>query len=662
MTRPRLSFNPRIAVVVVHDIFMAAAAMELAIWVRYWLAGAPQGLFFLWEGTLLFTLVASVVFTATGLYRGIWHYASFRDLVAIVRAVALTVLIFIPILFLITRLDDVPRSVLVFVGPLLIVMLAGPRLLYRAWKDGNLRRSFERRTDPRVPVLLVGAGAPAETFIRAMSGQKHASYRVVGMVDDNPKRRGRDIHGVRVLGELSMIPDLVERLGRNGNRPQRLIIAARNLDGAKVEALLETADQLGLVLSRMPEITDFQRSGGDGMPPLRPIDVEDLLGRPQRVLDRTPLARLIQGRCVLVTGAGGTIGGELVRQIAALGPRRLVLFEASEHNLYQIDLELAERPEILSRRAVLGDVRDRRRLERIFAAERPDIVFHAAAFKHVPLVETNPNEAVLTNVVGTRTVAETCLAHGTGTMVLISTDKAVNPTNVMGASKRIAEMVIQTIGSDGETAGADDRTRFVAVRFGNVLGSTGSVVPLFQRQLARGGPLTVTHPDVTRFFMTVREAVELILQAAARPDLAPSRSGSVFVLDMGKPVRIADLARQMIRLSGRQPDKDVQIAFTGLRPGEKLHEEILHPEEQGRPTAVDGVLLGGPRSPDRATLWPLLDALGEAAAERDTAGMLEILRQLVPEFAGDPAVLGAEQAPRRPDRDPAAAGTRLAGE
>ncbi len=660
--RVPLPFNPRIAVVVVHDIFMAAAAMELAIWVRYWLGGLTQPLFFLWEGTLLFTLVAAIVFTATGLYRGIWHYASFRDLVAIVRAVALSVLIFVPVLFLLTRLDDFPRSVLLFVGPLLIVMLAGPRLLYRAWKDGNLRRSFERSADPRIPVLLVGAGAPAETFIRAMGGTKDASYRVVGMVDDNPKRRGRDIHGVRVLGDLAAIPALVDRLARNGNRPQRLIIASRNLAGEKVEQLLETADRLGLILARLPQLTDFERSGGTEAPPPRPIDVEDLLGRPQRVLDREPLARLIQGKTVLVTGAGGTIGGELVRQIAALGPRRLVLFENSEHNLYQIDLELAERPEIMARRAVLGDVRDARRLERIFAEERPDIVFHAAAFKHVPLVETNPNEAVLTNVLGTRLVAEAALAHGTGTMVLISTDKAVNPTNVMGASKRIAEMVMQTAGTDAGAGPA--ATRFVAVRFGNVLGSTGSVVPLFQRQLARGGPLTVTHPDVTRFFMTTREAVALILQAAARPDLAPARSGAVFVLDMGKPVRIQDLARQMIRLSGRQPDKDVAIAFTGLRPGEKLHEEVLHPEELGRPTAVEGVLLGGPRSPDRATLWPILDELAAAAAARDTDRAMTILRRLVPEFAGDEAVWGPppQRAPRAQAPSPEVPPDRLAGE
>lgn len=626
--RLRFRPNPRIAVVVVHDIVMAALAMELAIWARYWLADLRQPVFFLWEGTLLFTVVAAGVFAATGLYRGIWHYASFRDLVAILRAVALTVLIFVPLLFLLTRLDDFPRSVLVFVGPLLVVMLAGPRLLYRAWKDGNLRHTFERRTDPRVPVLLVGAGQPAETFIRAMAGQKQASYRVVGMVDDNPKRQGRDIHGVRVMGDLEAIPALVDRLSRGGNRPQRLIIAARNLDGEKVEQLLGMADRLGLVLARLPRLTDFRRGEEDETGP-RPIDVEDLLGRPQRVLDRSPVRELIAGNCVLVTGAGGTIGGELTRQIAALGPRRLVLFENSEHNLYQIDLELAETADGLSRRPVLGDVRDARRLDRIFAEERPDIVFHAAAFKHVPLVEVNPNEAVLTNVLGTRLVAEACQAHGTATMVLISTDKAVNPTNVMGATKRVAEMVMQAAGA------TDTPTRFVAVRFGNVLGSTGSVVPLFQRQLARGGPLTITHPDVTRFFMTVREAVELILQAAAWPDLAPLRSGAVFVLDMGRPVRILDLARQMIRLYGRQPDKEVEIVFTGLRPGEKLHEEVLHPEEQGRPTQVDGVLLGGPRSPDRDTLWPALETLAAAAAARDTALAMDLLCKLVPEFDGD---------------------------
>jgi O-antigen biosynthesis protein WbqV len=342
------------------------------------------------------------------------------------------------------------------------------------------------------------------------------------------------------------------------------------------------------------------------------------------------MARLIEGRRVLITGAGGTIGSELVRQVAAFGPAHVTLFDNGEFNLYQIDMEMAEDHAAISRAAILGDVRDAARLAQVFAAEKPELVFHAAAFKHVPLTERNPNEAALTNAIGTALVAEACRAGGVGTMVLVSTDKAVNPTNVMGATKRIAEMICQSLNRDR----LDSDTRFVAVRFGNVLGSTGSVVPLFQRQLAQGGPLTVTHPDITRYFMTKGEAVELILQAAAMPDGDADRHGALFVLDMGEPVRIQDLARQMIRLSGRQPDRDIAIEFSGLRPGEKMFEELIHDAEQLIDTAIDGIHLAAPRTLDYAELKPMLERLTELATARQTEATLAQIKLLVPEFEG----------------------------
>jgi O-antigen biosynthesis protein WbqV len=358
---------------------------------------------------------------------------------------------------------------------------------------------------------------------------------------------------------------------------------------------------------------------------VRPVAIEDLLGRPQAVLDRDGMRRLVVGRRVLVTGAGGTIGAELVRQVAEFGPAELTLLDAGEFNLYQIDLELQERFSDLPRRAVIGDVRDRAMLARLFAETRPELVFHAAALKHVPMVEANAFEGVLTNAIGTRCVAEACRAAGVGVMVLISTDKAVNPTNVMGASKRIAETWCQALDLERGAGG----TRFVTVRFGNVLGSTGSVVPLFQRQLAAGGPLTVTHPDVMRYFMTVREAVELVLQATA---MAGDEPGKIYVLDMGEPVRIVDLARQMIRLAGLRPGKDIEIKITGLRPGEKLFEEIFHGGEPLLPTACKGILLAAPRTADAATLGRLLDELANVCRRGDQAGLEALLHRLVPEY------------------------------
>ncbi len=560
-----------------------------------------------------------------GLYRGIWHYASMADLVAIAKAVTLALLIFLPMLFWVTRLDDFPRTALPIVWIMLVLALSGPRLAYRLFKDGNLSAVQERQPAQRVPVLLVGAGDEAEAFIREVGRARVTGYRVVGIIDDKPKRIGRDIRGVRVLGDLASLPAVVDRLGRAGRRPRRLIIASRRVEGETVAHLLEQCEALGLKLSRVPRLTDFTASDGPRFT-VRPVDVGDLLGRPQQTLDRAAMKALVAGQRVLVTGAGGTIGSELTRQIAALGPAHITLMDNGEHALYQIDLELGERFAAVPRAAVLGDVRDAARVATVFRRHRPTAVFHAAAFKHVPLVEANPNEGVLTNVLGTLNVAEAAKAAGVSTYVQISTDKAVNPSSVMGASKRVAEMICQGL----SLAGGD--THFVTVRFGNVLGSTGSVVPLFQRQLARGGPITVTHPDVVRYFMTTREAVELVLSASA---LGAAEPGKIYVLDMGKPVKVLDLARQMIRLAGLRPEADIPIQFIGLRPGEKLAEELFHDRETQR-TAAPGILLAAPRAIDLGLLRPQVEKLAELAEARRTEDMLAQLHHLVPDY-GAPA-------------------------
>lgn len=624
----RFRLNRRVLVVALHDIVMAALSFQAALWLRYWLADWEWSPLKAWEGMVAFTVVAAIVFRYSGLYRGIWHFASLRDMLAILRASALSLLIFLPLLFLGTRLEAYPRSALILQFFILVALLAGSRLLYRSWKDGSLTEALIAGTDRRVPVLLIGSGLAADAFIREMERNRQAGYRVVGIIDNSEGRQGRDLRGIRVLGGIEDLPAVIRAM-QEGDRPRRIIIADERLGGASIRRLLDLAAPLALTVSRLPRMTEFRREGEAAQQP-RPIDVEDLLGRPQRVLNRTPVVNLITGRRVLVTGAGGTIGAELVRQIADLGPAQLVLFEQSEHALYQIDMEMAERFPAVPRAAVLADVRSPERVEQVFREYQPEIVLHAAAYKHVPLVEGNIEEGVLTNVIGTRHLAEACGRHGIGTMVLISTDKAVNPTNVMGASKRVAEMICQSLDLE------HGPTRFVTLRFGNVLGSSGSVVPLFQRQLSAGGPLTVTHPDVTRFFMTTREAVELILQAAALPTAELNAAGKIFVLDMGEPVRIRDLAYQMIRLAGMQPDRDIKVVFTGLRPGEKLYEEVLHRDEAMMPTPQEGVLLAAPRVVDRAELDNSLDTLLVAAKSRHTEVVLTQLKSLVPEFQHAP--------------------------
>ena len=388
--------------------------------------------------------------------------------------------------------------------------------------------------------------------------------------------------------------------------------------------------ELGIGLARMPQLDDF-RENIDAAPEVRPLNIEDLLGRPQASLDRDSMAALIGGRRVLVTGAGGTIGSELCRQIAAFNPATIVLLDNSEYQLYSIDMEIGEKAPDILRRAILADVRDKDRIDRVFAVERPELVFHAAALKHVPMVELHPDEGALTNVAGTRVVADVCRDHDVRAMVLISTDKAVNPSSMMGATKRVAESYCQALDL-AEAARGADRTHFVTVRFGNVLGSTGSVVPLFQRQLAAGGPLTVTHPDMTRYFMTVREAVELVLQASVQGTADSTDQGKIFVLDMGEPVKIIDLARQIILLAGLQPEKDVTIEITGPRPGEKLFEEILHASEELVPTPHPGILLAAPRATDLALLGRAIDELTVAAHDGQADEVRAIVQRLVPEF------------------------------
>ncbi len=615
-----------------HDLFMAGAAFLIALFLRMgeeaWVSFSTN----LWQPMLLFVAICGLVFLSTGLYRGVWRYASMNDLMAIIKAVTLALAIFLPVTFLVTRLDSLPRSWLVISWFVLIFLLGAPRMIYRVFKDQGFRHLFERDSHRRVPVLLIGAGDAAETFIREMGRDRNGSFEVLGVIDEKGTRTGRHIHGVRVYGSLDDVPEVVRRLTKRERKPQRLVLT-KPLTREEVETLLDYADKEGATVARLPRLTDF--SGGiEDRLHIRPIAIEDLLGRTQTKLDRPAMERLIKGRRVLVTGAGGSIGAELVRQIAGFEPAQVTLFDISEFNLYSIDMELAEQHPELPRLALIGDIRDIKRVNRLVEEAAPDLVFHAAALKHVPLVEHNPVEGVHTNVLGTRNIADACRHAGVATMVLVSTDKAINPPNVMGASKRLAESYCQALDLLRQNSGQG--THFVTVRFGNVLGSTGSVVPLFQHQLTKGGPLTVTHPEMTRFFMTIREAVELVLQASALGSASPAaEAGRIYVLDMGEPVKIVDLARQMIRLSGLSPDKDVEIVFTGLRPGEKMHEELFHDAEALMPTSHPGLHQAAPRTANAELLGRALDDLGRLIEDGKSVEVLETLHRLVPEFRGE---------------------------
>jgi FlaA1/EpsC-like NDP-sugar epimerase len=614
----------RAYIAVFHDIVMAAASFTLALYLRLG-DRFSQSYDYLLEGTLVFTGVCALVFTGMRLYQGMWRYASVPDLVAITKAVTLAILIFLPAMFMVNRLEGVPRSMLVINWMLLILMLGAPRFLYRVVKDRRLNLDFNSSAvDKRIPVLLVGLNDAAELFLREVS-RHQGEYRVVGIVDEDLSRIGRMIHGVRVYGKAVELEAVVKKLRQIGKSPQKIVIAENHPDKTIVERLLATADNLGLTVAKLP--TRSELKGTDEAVAIRPIAIEDLLGRPQTALNRPAMRSFIEGKTVLVTGAGGTIGGELVRQIAASQPAYLVLYELCEYNLYAIELELATAFPELSYRAVIGDVRDVRQLDHCFARCKPDVVFHAAALKHVPMAEANPLETLHTNTIGSQYVADACIAHQVANMVMISTDKAVNPMNVMGATKRIAESYCQALGG----AEHNQVTTFTTVRFGNVLGSSGSVIPLFQKQLAAGGPLTVTHPDMERYFMTVREAVELVLQAAVLGDARDDKS-AIFVLDMGEPVKIVDLATQMIRMAGLRPHEDIAITYTGLRPGEKLYEELFYGSEALEDTGTAGIMLAKPDCLSYEQLNKKYAIFHQIIAEHDPSKVRLLLKDAVPEY------------------------------
>lgn len=620
-----MNFLNKRLIAILHDASMSGFALFLAIAARYGFDNLPPtDRILAW--VTIFVAISVVVFKLMGLGRGLWRFASLADLRAIVIASLACVVIFVLSLFVITRLDSLPRTVPFITWFIMIVLIGAPRLAYRAHKDGSLKRlgGIQKPIDGAKHVLLAGHVRDAEHVIRTHQLESSGLYKVYGLVCDDEAKSGHSIRGIPILGKASELKDLAKRLDRSGTPVEAILSVTSRPSAEFTKTLTQSAAELGIPIKRAtPRPLDLSE------PDFSELTIDDLLGRPPVKLDTSRMSDLINGRTILVTGAGGSIGSEVVRQILKYDPARLVLIENSEFALYKVDQEVATMDPGLSRSAVIADVRDRERIHSVIKSEKPAIIFHAAALKHVPLVEDNPLEAMQTNIIGTRNVADAAVAAKVDGFVLISTDKAVKPTSIMGATKRAAEAYCQAL----DVSGTD--TRFITVRFGNVLGSNGSVIPLFRKQIEAGGPVTITHPDMRRYFMTIPEASELVLQAAAFSVDNSNQRGRIYVLDMGEPVKITDLAKILISLAGLRPEKDIALSFSGLRPGEKLFEELFESDEENLPSGADGVIVATANLMELATIVGLVEAIESSAASGNTNASIASLSKIVPTLTNE---------------------------
>lgn len=555
------------------------------------------------------TLIFVVIFYMFKLYSSLWLYASINELISIFEATAVaTILSYI---FGLVFDVQMPRSIYIISWMLIMLSVGGVRFSYRVFWVAYFWSKKEKGIFKNI--LVVGAGAAGSRIIKEMQKNKELGFYPVGLIDDNQYKKGKFINNVQVIGNRGNIEYIVKQ-----RKIDEIIIAMPSVSQNEKKDIIEICKKIKCKVRILPGIKDMY-DGISSLSRLRDIDIEDLLGRDAIKLDIDDIAVYLTNKTVLVTGGGGSIGSELCRQIAKFNPGNLLIFDIYENNAYDLQNELKYLYPELNLRVVIGSVRDRERVQDIFEMYKPDVVFHAAAHKHVPLMEDNPGEAVKNNIFGTLNVVQCADMFGTRRFVLISTDKAVNPTNVMGATKRVCEMIIQSIDKQSDT-------EFVAVRFGNVLGSNGSVIPLFKKQIENGGPITVTHPEINRFFMTIPEASQLVIQAGAM-----ARGGEIFVLDMGQPVKIVDLACDLIRLSGLEPDKDIKIKFTGLRPGEKLYEEVLMAEEGLKKTAHAKICVGTLSDIDYDELLTELRGL-DAITDKQQSLVRKALKDIVPTY------------------------------
>jgi FlaA1/EpsC-like NDP-sugar epimerase len=622
--------NPKLYVMLLLDVLLFVLAHVAAYLVRFeW--ELNQQYIDIIKVTLPYLVILKLaVFYVFGNYQGLWRYVSINDFWRLVLASAVSSLLLLQFVFLSKLFIGFPRTVFLLDGCFTFLFTGGLRMAIRSFfaihegrtVQGVFLPVISKRRQAYERVLIIGAGRAGEKALREIFDNPEMHYHPVGVLDDDPNKRSRSVHGVKVLGPVDDLPRLVGKLG-----VRKVFIAISSATGADMRRIVDICKSCGVSFKRLPGIGEIM-DGKVGIKTLRDVNYEDLLGRPQVRLDTDDIRAYLEHRTVLVTGCGGSIGSELCRQLIQYDPAALILVDASEENLYQIEMELRCEFNYLRCTPILGRIQAPPLMESVFRKHHPEVVFHAAAYKHVPMLEKNPWEAVFNNILGSRMVMQMAADHAVERFVLVSTDKAVRPTNVMGASKRITELILQSL--QGNT------TRFMAVRFGNVVGSSGSVIPLFRRQIEHGGPVTVTDAEVTRYFMTIPEAAQLILQAGAMGE-----AGEIFILEMGTPVNIADMARDLIRLSGKEPDKDIEVIFTGLREGEKLFEELITegegivstPHEKIMVLRSDGNWNGhGNQAGFRMWLEGQIEELNAVARKQDGAGIKRKLREIVPEY------------------------------
>lgn len=612
------------------DIVLFSASLFFAYLVRFEFILTQSDLSQIFSLLPLLLVVKAATFFFMGLYKGMFRYVSLSDLLKLCKATALSTMILMVIMIITHRFEGCSRAVFVIDGVLTFLFTGGLRVLirfvfkeYTVYKGKNfVFHQFENNIDDVTSVLIYGAGNAAEKLYREIVDNPRLNYRVAGFADDDKNKHGRSIHGVPVLGGLKDLCAIKDK-----HEIKSVMIAMPSATGRQMRAVVDECKACNLLFKTLPgmgEIID----GKVTMKTLRDVHYKDLLRRKQVKLDSEKIYGYLNEKTVMVTGAGGSIGGELCRQIIKFQPRQLILLDVSEAGLYSIQMELKHRVGYQRYSTVLGQIQDEDLIDKVMQRYKPQVIFHAAAYKHVPMLEKNPWQAVSNNIRGNQVMLEKALEYGVGHFVLVSTDKAVRPTNIMGASKRVCELMVQSYMGNG--------TRMMAVRFGNVVGSSGSVIPLFRKQIKRGGPVTVTHPDVTRYFMTIPEASQLILQAGAQ-----GKGGETFILEMGIPIKIADMARDLIRLSGKVPDEDIEVQFTGLRQGEKLKEELITEGEGIVKTTHDKIMVlnhngdwngFGSQEGFRVHLIEQLNDLYTAAALHDICGIREKMQDIVPEF------------------------------
>ncbi len=607
-------FKSRLTIAL-HDTFMVMCAWILAFLFRFNLNTPPDAVMTSALNYLPFILLSqTLIFWYFGLYKGVWRFSSLPDLIRILKAVFFGLLFIASSLFVYNRLDLVPRAVIPLYGCFLLLFLSIPRLLYRYYTDGVKYRPGAQRA------LIVGAGAAGDMLVRDLFHNDNALL-AIAFVDDDKRKKSCTIRGLPVLWGINRIPEYTAKYNIN-----IILIAIPSASEIEMRRIVEACEKTQVPFKTLPSVKELL-SNSISKGQLRDVAIADILGRDPVNLDWEKIQSSLTGKRILITGGGGSIGSELCRQLARIAPESLIIYDQSEHNLYQINSRLQREFPNLSHKACLGSVVDKPALAEVIRTEKPQVIFHAAAYKHVPLLEEHILAAVINNLIGTKNVAELAIAEKVERFVLISTDKAVNPTNVMGATKRAAEILCQNLNTQSAL------TSFITVRFGNVLDSAGSVVPLFREQIRAGGPVTVTHPDVTRYFMTIPEACRLIMKAEA-----VGSGGEIYVLDMGNPIKISYLAEQMIRLSGLQVGIDIKIQYIGLRAGEKLHEELFHEQEPLMGTGFEKLFLAQARHYE-ASFWEhKMNNLIHSCQERDEDNILSQLKELVPEFVSPSSV------------------------